>query len=298
MNWEDLKYLLAFRRAGSLAGAAGLLAVDATTVSRRLSALQNSIGAGLLEKAGDGRLVLTAAGVKAADCAEQMDSSLLGLQADLSDAGREMAGEVRISSVAVVINRILIPGLGKFTETFPGINLHLAAEARNISLTRREADMAIRLGRPREGGHDVIARRIASLDHAIYAARRDATPDVAPDAAPGATPDGPWILYHETMGFLPQARWLADNLPDRASIAAIRPNDLEGVIEAIAAGLGRSILPVAAAQHDSRLVRLPGPPPDLQREVWLLQHKDQAGLARMKAVGAWLEAAFAESAGF
>ncbi len=281
MNWENLKYLLAFYRTGSLSSAADRLGVDPTTVSRRLAVLQSEIGAQLLERSASGSLELTSAGQKAVTYGETLETSLNALTSELTGAGLAEEGMVRISSVPVVNSKILMPRVSGFCRRHPGIELHLASEIRNVSLTRRETDMAIRLGRPRDGGQNVTARRIAVLEHAAY----------GPVGAP--TEDLPWITYHENMSFLPQARWMADNLrAERAGIAKIRPSDLEGVIEAVAAGIGRSIIPKMIARTDPRLQILEEPRPDLQREVWLMQHADQAGLARMLAVSLWIEEIF------
>ncbi|MCV0427718.1 MAG: LysR family transcriptional regulator [Roseibium sp.] len=281
MNWENLKYLLAFYRSGSLTDAAEHLNVDATTVSRHLAALQSETGIQLVEKSADGSLELTAAGLRAVEHSETAETALARLEAELTGAGMAEEGTVRISSVPMVINRILMPEMKQFTAQHPAIELHLASEVRNVSLTRRETDMAIRLGRPKEGGYKVKARRIAVLKHAAFGPRQETSEEL------------PWIIYHKSTSFLPQARWMAENISaDAAEISSVRPSDLEGVIEAVAAGLGRSIIPVRVAEADRRLRRLSEPKPDLLREVWLLQHADQVGLARMTAVSRWLEKIF------
>jgi len=281
MNWENLKYLLAFYRTGSLSGAANRLSVDATTVSRRLGALQSEIGAQLIEKSANGSLELTAAGLTAVSHIETVETSLDRLTSELTGARLAEEGIVRISSVPVVNTKILMPQMKRFAEQHPGIELHLASEVRNVSLTRRETDMAIRLGRPQDGGYNVTVKRIAVLEHAAYG------------PAGVTTPDLPWIMYHENMSFLPQARWMAEHLKsDSDRISSVRPSDLEGVIEAVASGLGRSVIPIKIAETDQRLKRLPDPKPDLLREVWLMQHSDQAGLARMLAVSRWIEEIF------
>ncbi|MET1414103.1 LysR family transcriptional regulator [Roseibium sp. HPY-6] len=278
-----MKFLLAFYRAGSLSGAAERLQVDATTVSRRLTALQDEIGAQLIEKSANGSLELTAAGLRTISHTESVETALDLLTSELTGARLAEEGIVRLSSVPVVNSKILMPAIRQFSQQHPGIELHLASEVRNVSLTRRETDMAIRLGRPRDGGHNVTAKRIAVLKHAAYG------------PSDGSSDELPWIIYHENMNFLPQARWMAEYLKSGArSVSKIRPSDLEGVIEAIAAGLGRSVIPIVIAETDPRIRRLPEPEPDLQREVWLMQHADQAGLARMVAVSRWIERIFAE----
>ncbi len=246
-------------------------------------ALQDEIGAQLIEKSANGSLELTAAGLRAISHTEAVETALDMLTSELTGARLAEEGIVRLSSVPVVNSKILIPALKQFSQQHPGIELHLASEVRNVSLTRRETDMAVRLGRPRDGGHNVTAKRIAVLTHAAYG------------PADGNADDLPWIIYHENMSFLPQARWMAEYLKSGPfRVSKIRPSDLEGVIEAIAGGLGRSVIPTVIAETDARLKKLADPEPDLQREVWLMQHADQAGLARMVAVSRWIERIFSE----
>lgn len=281
MNWNDLKLLLTFYRAGSLMGAADRLSLNPTTLSRRLNALQAEMGVSLLEKSSDGSLSLTKVGQQAAQHAETAETAFGQMESELTGGMQTEEGTVRISSVPAVTNRLLIPRVREFTWRHPGIELHLASEVRNISMTKREADMAIRLGRPREGGFNVRAKRIGALKHAVYCSRQLQGPDTR------------WVLYHEAMAFLPQARWMQKVInPAPSEISSIRPGDLEGVIEAVAAGEGRSPLPVMIADADHRLERLPKPVPEFEREIWLLQHADTAGLARMRAVSTWLEQLF------
>ncbi|WFE88830.1 LysR family transcriptional regulator [Roseibium porphyridii] len=281
MNWENLKFLLAFYRAGTLVEAAQRLGVDATTVSRRLAALQDETGVAFLERSSGGALTLTRAGQKAVQHVEMAETALVKLDEDLTGARFAEEGIVRISSVPVVVNSLLIPRASEFASKHPGIELHLASEGRNVSLPKRETDMAIRLGRPGEGGHNVKAKRIAVLNHAIYSPSFNRSMDL------------PWVQYHEDMSFLPQARWVAENgSSTKGELSNVRPYDLEGVIEAVAAGLGKSALPTLIAEKDERLSRLAKTEPELLREVWLLQHADQASLARMKTVSHWLEEIF------
>jgi DNA-binding transcriptional LysR family regulator len=104
--------------------------------------------------------------------------------------------------------------------------------------------------------------------------------------------DLPWIAYDEAMAHLPQAQWIAARIArDQEKIAFLRVNDAEGVLEAVAAGLGRSLLPSLIADRDPRLRRL-GPrqrSPAVSRELWLLTHSELRTLRRIEAVVRWIE---------
>jgi len=169
-NWNDLRYLLAVGRGRTLAAAARLLAVDDTTVARRLAALQASIGARLCQRLADGTLQLTRAGERAALHAERIEREIGQLDGALSGADSAVSGTVRVTAVPIVVNHLLVPAAPRLLARHPELQLELVAEARDLSLTRREADLALRLARPRSGGARVTARRVGMLRYEVYAA--------------------------------------------------------------------------------------------------------------------------------
>ena len=277
-NWNDLRLLLAVKRRQRLAEAARSLAVDATTVSRRLAAAQKAAGRRLYRRLPDGRLSLTDEGEALAAIAERIERDVAALD-DGASSGAGAAGVVRLTAVPFLVNRVLAPAAGQLFADHRNLRLELIAEPRDLSLTRRETDMALRLARPRVGGLQVKARRLAVLSYAAYA------------AAASKSEARTWITYDESMAQLPQARWMAAAIKrgdGRAS--ALRVNDVEAALEAVATGLGRSMLPRCVADRDPRLRRLPlDPEPSWTRELWLLVHAELADLPRSRAVAGWIE---------
>jgi DNA-binding transcriptional LysR family regulator len=279
LNWNDLRYLLAIRRDATLSAAARRLRVDDTTVARRLAALQTRLRVRLIQRLADGTLRLTAAGERAVLHAERVEREVGALGAALSGADDAVAGSVRVTSVPIIVSRMLIPAVPALSRRHPGLHLELVADPRDLSLTRREADMALRLARPRTGGTRITARRIGTLRYAVYAAA---------SCPPREAAVLPWITYDEAMGHLPQARWIEAR---GEAVAMLRLNDAEALIEAVIAGLGRSLLPCAIADRDTRLRRLGTKhrPAAVARELWLLTHAELRALPRIEAVAAWLE---------
>ena len=157
--------------------------------------------------------------------------------------------------------------------------MELIAESRVVSLTRREADIALRLARPgEESGSRVIARRIGMLAYAAYAMSSLSAPDL------------PWLTYEDGMAHLPQARWIA-GVARKDGYAPVLVNDAEALLQAVLAGLGRSLLPCIVADPIAGLARVPGDGHAFPaRELWLLTHPDLRHLARIAAVTAWIEA--------
>ena len=290
MNWNDFRYVLAISRQGRLAEAAKLLRVDDTTVSRRLATLEAAMGQRLYQRLASGRLELTEAGQAVAAIAERMDRDVGALERGHSDY-ETVSGVIRLTSVPFVINRILVPAAGRLLERHSGLSLELVSDSRDLSLTRREADMALRLARPKTGGMRVKARRVGVLHYASYdAMESDRT----------AASSRPWITYDETMAHLPQARWMDAAINKEAGQAApLRVNDVEAALEAVAAGYGRSMLPCLIADRDSRLRKTrkgtaPEPP---TRELWLLIHAELSELPRTQAVAKWIEDLFSKGLG-
>lgn len=279
-NWNDLRYLLAVQRGRTLTEAARRLGVDLTTVSRRLTRLQDSLGVPLVERRGDGRLALTAAGDTVARQAALMEHHAGLIDDSSGTASDPVAGTVRLTTVPVVANRILIPGLAGLLQKHPSLHIEILPDSRDYSLTRREADLALRLSRPTTGGTQVKARRIASLAYGIYAAASVRNPDTLG-----------WVTFDEAMAHVPQARWMAKAHRDHAdALAPVRVRDGDTMVEAVLAGLGKSLLPLAAASGNARLVRLDdtGSNGVIERDVWLLAHADLLDQPHIRAVMNWL----------
>jgi DNA-binding transcriptional LysR family regulator len=174
-NWNDLRYLLAIKRGQTLTAAGRQLRVDDTTVSRRLSALQAALGARLVQRKGDKKLVLTQAGEVVARRAEAMELQfqLLG---EVAGADQDPClGTVRVTSVPILINRLFAGAARDLLGNHASLVIELIPDSRDYSLTRREADIAVRLARPTAGGMAVKARRIGTLRYAAFARIRRVT---------------------------------------------------------------------------------------------------------------------------
>jgi DNA-binding transcriptional LysR family regulator len=268
MEWSDLRYLLAVARAGTLAAAARRLGVNQTTVARRLLAAERALRTRLFERK-DGVLYPTKAGEAAIARAGQVEQEVLALERGIGGADAVAAGSVRVTAVPILANRLLIPALPGLLRRYPQLRVELVAESRNLSLTRREADIALRLARPESG--NALMRRIGRLDYAVYGPR-------------GRTGDLAWITYEEGSSHLPQARFIA---AQEEEIAPLAVNDAEALVEAVRAGLGKSLVPCFVGDRAPGLQRL-SRGVAFARDIWLLVHRDLRTQARIAAVIDWL----------
>lgn len=264
-NWDDLRIALAAARAGGFAAAGRRLGVDETTVKRRLARAEARLEIRIFDRVA-GRLVPTKTGEALIAKAEEAERTILAALAHVDGADRAVAGTVRLTTVPVLANHLLAPALGDLCTRYPGLEIELIADPQTLSLTRREADLALRLSRPTRE-MQAVARRVGALTYAVY----------------GCAPDLPWVTYEDRLRDLPQTDWIAR----QGGRAQIRVNDAETLLACLRAGTGRSLLPEFLGDGVRDLQRL-GPSGILRREVWLVTHPDIARLPRIRAVGAWL----------
>ena len=194
MKWDDLRILLAVQRGGTLAAAAKRLGVDQTTVARRLAALEGAAKAKLFLRS-QGRLVATELGEIAVVQAERVEGQILDLEEKLAGGTAAPEGKVRVTAVPVLANRLLIPRLGDLLARCPKLEIEIVAEPRNLSLSKRDADIALRLARPQGGA--ALCRKIGALSYSVYGTANRS----------GAAL--PWLTYGDDYADLPQAQWVA-----------------------------------------------------------------------------------------
>ena len=276
LNWNDLRYVLATARAGRLAEAARRIRVNETTIARRIARLEQSLGSQLFYRDA-GVLVPTESGSLVVAHAERIEMEIGQLKSTAAGADGRVSGSVRITSTPWLINRLLIPALSALRAAHPLITTELIADPRNLNVSKREADIAIRLARP-DRDHRAIARRIATFDFAVYGPAGKNAKSLA------------WISFEEGMAMLPHVARISEEMKrEDKPQPALLANDTDVVVHAIAAGLGKSILPRLIGDRAPGLTRLSGPVPVLSREVWLLVHPDLRRLQRIKAATAWIE---------
>ncbi len=273
LNWNDLRYVLAVSRGKSLAAAARTLAVNESTVARRIVVIEKQLSTQLFER-NSGVLLPTRAGELAMLAAERVELETQGLESAVSGADQRIAGTVRLTSVPLIINHLLVPAVNELCNQHPELSLELIAESRDLSLSKRESDIALRLARPTKE-LKVLAQRIGKLDYAVYALKSANAARL------------PWISYEDGMRDLPQAQWINSRIDSAIPGTYILGNDAEVILACIKAGLGKSLLPVAVGDQQADLQRINSSVP-VSREIWLLVHPDLRQLARIKVVVDWL----------
>ncbi len=280
-DWNDLKYLLTLHRAGKLQKAGRIVGVSDTTVARRIRALEQKLGASLFLRSATGRYEPTDATLEILKHAEAIETAHNAIAATTTERTSRVVGSVRISSVPIIVNRLLVPKLGTLTRMHPDLTIELVPASDNLDLSKREADLALRFARPTGGGMRIKAQKLGEMKFGVYAAR-----SIEPEHR------ARWIRYDDAHSGLPQARWI-DDAAGRSSEpnANLKVADAETAIEGVANGLGKSLLPCEIADADPRLQAIAscdeGELPT--REIWLLAHTDQASRSSISAAKDWLK---------
>ena len=288
MDWDGLQYFLMVARHGTLARAGAALHVDATTVSRRVSALENALEQTLFERAPTG-FVLTAAGRALVPHAEAMAAAAARIHS-AREGGSALSGQLRVSVSEGFGNSFIAPRLGRFVAAHPELEIDLVASSGFLNPSRREADMAVLLARPRKG--PLITRKLSDYSLGLYAPadRRDWQEAVA--AAPLSRAGIPVIGYMPDILYAPELDYLGEIEPGLR--ANVRSSSILAQRRMIAGGAGVGVLPCFLAGDDPALVRV-RPDQTIARAFWLALHRDVAPQPRIRAFIDWLDAEVRES---
>jgi len=278
-DWNDARLVLAVARAGGLVAAAKALRVNHSTVFRRLGVLEARLGP-LFEREPGGAYQPTAAGARAALAAERMEDEVLGLARDLAGQDRQLTGRLRVTCSETLAYQLLTSYVAGFRVAHPGIVVELAVDGRMLNLSRREADVALRVSRPKEG--DLWGRKLADIAWTAYG-----SPGLLAAAPPLAGMSDlarhPLIGWEEGTTGINAADWLAEAAP--ASAVVYRASSLVNQFVAARAGIGLAVLPCYLGDPEPGLRRaLPdGPVPALARELWIVTHQDLRRMGRVRA---------------
>lgn len=279
-DWNDLRFVLAVSRAGTLTGAAKSLAIDHSTAFRRLNALEERLGVALFERLPGGAYVLTASGERMATAAERIEEETLAISRDLTGRDQRLSGRLRVTSSETLAYRLLTGQIAAFRKAHPGITVELAIENRVLSISRREADIALRPVRPKEPG--LWGRKLTDVAWAVYASRSYSGGPVIGAREARDLREHPLIGWDEAAAGIAAAAWLSRAAPDDAF--AFRTNSLVNQLIAAKAGVGLAVLPCYLGDPEPDLIRfLSKPIEDLAGELWIITHDDIKRTARVRA---------------
>jgi DNA-binding transcriptional LysR family regulator len=275
-DWNDLRYYLAVARTGRLTAAAKRLTTDHATVSRRIAALEGKIGTALFARSPLG-YALTEAGERLLSYAEAIEREASNIQNEIAGENFALTGTVRIAAPDGFGAYFLAPLVGELSQKHPELELQLIAMPRIFSLSKREADIAIVLQRPKKGR--LAARKLTYYSLHLYASPRfleecgpvDSISDLKKLAFIGYIPElifTPELDYLSTLNLTKPFRLSSTNL-----VAQFR---------AACAGVGVAVLPDFMVHDKDNLSKILGHQFQLRRTFWIVSHLDSRNSLRVR----------------
>jgi molybdate transport repressor ModE-like protein len=273
MDWDDIRYLLALVRRGSVRAAAADLQVNHTTVTRRIKRMERQLGSRLVQKI-PGGYQLTHSGDAVLAAGERIESDLASVLKQVEGADKAVTGKVRITLTDILL-KLARSAVTQLLDDYPDLDIEISSTPSLTDIMRLDSDIALRLvALPPE---DLVGRRVARIPAAVYGA-----------ANSGLTQENVrletarWVRWRAPWNQNRLDTWVADNYPDSRTGAWVDSNfALENMV---AGGAGIGILAPLSADKSQDLVRLGPDIDELTLDLWLLIHPDLRGVRRVKVV--------------
>jgi DNA-binding transcriptional LysR family regulator len=275
MTPGDLEVTLALVRGGTLAAAGERLGVDASTVFRSLQRIERGLGRALFERTRSGYLA-TELAAELAEHAERMEAALEAARSTVEAAPAQISGTVRITTTDTILHGLVAPALRSLQRVHPLLSYELHTGNELASLTRRDADIAVRATK-RPPQH-LVGKHIGPIRVALYAAKRGGVRKFAEVEAGKSD----WIATDDALPEHPSVVWRKRRFPKLTP--RYRVNSILSVLELVALGLGVGIVPLFLAEDRSDVIRLTEPLDECETELWLLTHPESRHLRRVSAV--------------
>lgn len=277
-SWEDLRLIRAIAKGGGLSGAARILGIHHATVLRRLDAFEYRMGIVLFDRKPAG-YTPTESGEELAQIAEEIAQEVEGAYRKLAGQDLRLSGTIRLATSDFLAQTLLLPVLRKFRSQYPSIEIETAISPQFASLTKRDADLALRAAK--DVPEHLVGKRISNFSYGVYGHK---------DLVLMQRGIGPeqldWIGDDQTIAHVTTNLWRKRHFPNAR--IKLRYDSLIGKFTAIRSGLGVGFLPHFLGVSTPGLVCLATEPDIWRLDLWLLTHPD---LARMTRVQAFLKTA-------
>jgi len=271
MDWGHLEYFLAVARIGSLSGAAKLLRVNHSTVSRRLEKLEQQLNVRLFDHLNSG-YQLTDDGLALKKHAAQVEREINQIQGVFSGSETKLRGTLKISKPSSGLLN-LAPLLAAFHHRYPDINLVLTAGGERSEIARMEADVAIRL--TNDPPEALVARKLGQLPINIFGNRA-----YLERAGTRSLADYDWVVWHADDSLLNMEPVLKREIPNARIV--LRTSSYNELFEAVNAGIGVSLLSPLRLLKTHQLQVISPSLHQFDLGVWLLSHPDLRNRERIR----------------
>lgn len=277
MDWDDLQTFLAIAREGSLSGAARALKTTQPTMGRRLAQMEKRIGARLLERHPRG-YVLTSLGETILGNVERIEAEVMATERTITGKDIALEGTVRVTSVDVIASRIIVPAISLMQCTHPKIIVELIPDARSLNLSKREADIAIRM--VRFENTDLVTKKLGTMKTGFFASKSY----LKNFGVPNKFNSDKHLIINvlEDQMHLEEPKALTASFPNAHT--NIKTNSREAMVQACKMGMGIACLPKRRATEESELVEIEADIKAPERDIWLGVHSDLRHMPRIRAV--------------
>lgn len=269
-NWDDYRIFLAVARAASVRRAASELGVSHSTVLRRITNLEQALGARLFDRMPTGYFT-TEAGDDLFSTVEKIEKETHRASRRLQGRDRQLSGKMSITMPGVLATHLLMPDLNVFRQTYPGIELKIISAYSDADLSRREADVAIRVSN--DPPEDLFGRRILGVARAVYASK-----SYLEKLSHGSKGESvSWLGWPGVSS----SEWIGKSDFSNAPVETII-NDPHAVLAGIKAGMGIGVLPCFVGDTEDDLCRMPPGTSQVYKSLWVLTHEDLRNVARIR----------------
>lgn len=274
MEWDDLRVVLAVCRAGSLSGAAKALKLNKSTVFRQINAIEKKMGVRFFERLPQG-YQMTEAGEMVMHTAQRMEADVNNLQTQLLGKDFRLQGNIRVTAPEGIAMAFLAPLMAEFCQIHPDIDIDLITTSAALELSRREADLAIRV--TRKPPDTSLGKRVSAFNFGIYA-----SPDYLCSRRSLPLNELDWLLADDEVYWLGKTIW--KNKTQAAQQTKFVCSSTLVTMNAVKQGLGVMLLPCFLGDNEKDLERVTEPLEELSSELWILTHQDLRHTARVKAL--------------
>jgi DNA-binding transcriptional LysR family regulator len=255
MDWDKLRIFHAVAEAGSFTHAGEVLNLSQSAVSRQISALEESLNVVLFHRHARG-LILTEQGELLYRTAHDVFAKLAMTEAQLAESKERPKGRLKITATVALGSTWLTPRMAEFVDLYPDVGVDLVLEDRELDLSMREADVAIRMAPPRQPG--LIQRHLMTVRMPIYAAPDYIKRFGAPESAADLDKHRIIVFGEEVRPPVPEVNWLlrAGTPPDRPRQAVLTVNNSYAILRAVQTGIGIASLATYMAHDTPNVVRV------------------------------------------
>lgn len=283
MNWDDIKIFLEVARCHRLSVAAKRLSIDASTLSRRLHKLEESLATKLFERTVEGH-ELTHDGDKLLQYARKMELEAAQALSHIKEDNKPNSGRVRIGVTEAFGSFFIAPHLSDLKQQYPDIHIELVHFSRDVKISRNEADIAIAVEKPKNTS--TIISKLCDYQLQLYG-HRNYLDTLSSDIDFEQLSQYQWVSYVDNLLFTEQLSYLKDL--NENILPSFQSTSITSQYSAIKSGLGIGILPCFLAEQDASLVRLCINEVKITRSFYLIAHPESKRLSQVNTVWQYLK---------